>query len=386
MTVDGLDICVATTQGLKRQTNEDRACFARIRSPNTSGSPIYVGILCDGLGGMQAGAECATIAISSILSELSALIPHEVPNSAFLRAIRSANEQIYKQFHGDGGATLSAFLITTNKCVAVNSGDSRIYSIGPNGRVVQLSVDDTIAAEVGQVASISVSRLEQLEFGEQLTQYIGVGPDLRLQEIDRRIQGQNETILLLSDGAWRSSNGVLLKVLAHAPSPAEIAKRVLNVSNWCGGVDNTSAVVIPNVSRLLTIKLEDNAKSDDGPQIDIWSAFGRLSVASEKPLPRYYRLQPPNESGAPSVFNEQPFSKTRRRKSLPETKPQGGDKLPRAKKTTKTEGGKGTTPKQLDIEIVVHESASTSKNPKPVRGGEMRRDGDYTVKKVKGSR
>jgi len=330
---------------------------------------------------MQGGAECATIAISVILSELSETIGPEKPRTAFLRAIHNANEQIYQRFHGNGGTTLSAVLLRRSECVGMNIGDSRIYSVGSSGRLVQLSVDDNIAKEVGRVAAISPTRIKQLEFGEQLTQYLGVGPELQPQIIDPPL-GPGETFILASDGAWRSSNGAFSKIVTHAPNPVEIAKRVLNVSNWCGGIDNTTAVIIPSMSLSLQNKSVSDIESNS-PQMDIWSPFGRLSVAGEKRLSvGGYRRQPRVEDIPPSAPEDYRYARTRRRKAASEPSRQRQGKL----RGNPARGTVEKDPKQLDIQIVVHDDGGTSKNPKSVRGGETRRDGDYAVKKVKSSR
>ena len=225
--VDGLDVCVASTRGLRREENEDRACFARIAGDGQE--PIYIALLCDGIGGMQAGAECANIAVSAILAVSAELINKRDLKEAFLFAIRQANAEIFRRHHGNGGTTLAAVLLYRNKCLSINVGDSRIYGVNSKNQVAQLSTDDTVATEVGQqLASISPSALDKLEFGEQLTQFIGIGSDLRLRETQWKSMELKEKIILLSDGAWRSSNGAFLKIIANAPNSAETGKRILH--------------------------------------------------------------------------------------------------------------------------------------------------------------
>ena len=57
-----LPIAMASDIGLVRSENQDRAAILRIQL--TEGRSSVVVVLCDGMGGMSDGAECASLAIA----------------------------------------------------------------------------------------------------------------------------------------------------------------------------------------------------------------------------------------------------------------------------------------------------------------------------------
>ena len=274
--VDHFDIGIATTQGLLRRENQDRACFARVRSPDPAQAPVSIGIVCDGMGGMLAGGECATAAISVIISEFSALIGHADPRSAFMQAIRGANDELFRRYSGRGGTTLSAVLFSSARHLAVNAGDSRIYSVARQ-MVRQLSVDDTVASEARDLDAVSAAILRQLELGDQLTQFLGIGPELELHEIELEHLAQRDRLFLLTDGAWRSSDDIFLALMRNAPDSCEGAQRIVNVSDWCGGIDNTTVLALSHIGDLASNAGPVKTR-EDGVSIEMWSAFGRSSL------------------------------------------------------------------------------------------------------------
>src|SRR5262249_33037111 len=149
--------------------------------------------------------------IAAIAGRLAAEDFRFSPPRAVLNAVKSANQSVFQEFRGEGGTTLSLFLHSPeNGAFIVNVGDSRVYSYASTSRLVQLTRDDTIAAEVGQLNAISKSALSELEFGEHLTQYIGLGPDLvpKLRELSFA-KDAVDGLVMVTDGVWRVSESIL---------------------------------------------------------------------------------------------------------------------------------------------------------------------------------
>jgi len=292
ISVDKFDIAIATTQGLLRQENQDRACFARIRSSDPARGPVSIGLLCDGMGGMEAGAECAILAISVILSEFSALMEHEYPGSAFVNAIHAANDELFRRYAGRGGTTLSAVVFSPDRRLGVSAGDSRIYSVSKR-MVRQLSADDTVAAEMPYLDALSAASLGLgAGFGDQLTQFLGIGPELCLQEIEFDYLAQGDRLFLLTDGAWRSSDRAFLKLMGDAPDSFQAAQEIVNVSDSCGGIDNTTVLALSRLGDLASNGKPVNF-GDDGLAIDLWNAFGRFSLLTAgSSSPERFRIAP----------------------------------------------------------------------------------------------
>src|SRR5581483_4357316 len=106
-------------------------------------------LVCDGMGGMRAGAECAATAAASFI--MSAIRLRAFPIATCLElAAKEASDSVYRIHAGEGGSTLSALAIDTEGHYAIaNVGDSRVYLI-EGKKLQQLSKDDTLQGQFSE--------------------------------------------------------------------------------------------------------------------------------------------------------------------------------------------------------------------------------------------
>lgn len=255
-------IAIGTDIGNVREENQDRVAVLKTQVPGKNFAIIVA--LADGMGGMRAGAECASIAISTFFSSC---IKHSTIElkARLAKAAHDANDAVYSSFRGDGGATLSAIAFDSREgLTSVNVGDSRIYGL-KDGQIRQLTTDDTIAAQFQKDGDRSN------HYRNELLQYIGAGEGL-----EPHIASQltpHDQYLLTSDGLHYIDQTVLRMVADHAGEPGLIAKRLTEIAKWCGGHDNGSiAIVAPSLLRDFS---DDNSESD---LIFVWDPYGELQV------------------------------------------------------------------------------------------------------------
>lgn len=265
--VADLPIAMATDVGVVRKENEDRVAVARGRY--SSGKSYVIAVVCDGMGGMADGAICASLGLASFFAEFFASANSgKSPESLLVSSALKANSAVYSRYRGSGGTTLSAVLIEPDRSVYwLNVGDSRIYHY--SDRVLtQLTTDDTIA---GQLAARDPSAAGSLD----LLQYIGVGPDIE-PHVMRFMVLPETRLLLTSDGVHYLSSELMEKLASHAPDPALYIRRLIELSKWCGGHDNASALIVaPN-------DYDGSSASQDTTYLyEIWDAFGELQLVME---------------------------------------------------------------------------------------------------------
>lgn len=226
---------LGTTLGLERESNQDRA--AAIRVCNSTGEPAWtLFALCDGMGGMAEGAHAAEIGLSTFLAEvLAARCPPT--ESSILAATAAANRVVFAELKGAGGATLSSVAWNSRQILTVNVGDSRIWALTKGGQLEQWTQDDTIAAQVAAEGEDAEGARKDL------IQFIGIGEDLQ-PHFRAREPANVRMVLLSSDGAHSVQEKTLGKLAAHAQAPEEFVRRLLELSLWCGGEDNATAVSI----------------------------------------------------------------------------------------------------------------------------------------------
>lgn len=126
-------ISVANLQGLgMREEQQDAFAFSPLARYEEDG---LLAVLCDGMGGMQAGSDIARMTISRVLSSWRtnawACGPGDPggpggPESG-ARALRDINAEVYAQYAGQGGATLVAAYLCGARLWFWCVGDSDLF-------------------------------------------------------------------------------------------------------------------------------------------------------------------------------------------------------------------------------------------------------------------
>lgn len=262
--VRDLGIALTSDIGTMRSENQDRLAVLRIRTQEQS---FLVAALSDGMGGMVGGGLAASITLSSFLC---AFIRnrHSSVHERLLSAAGIANEAVYSEFRGKGGSTLSAFVVDSNGAVGgVNVGDSRIYALTQNS-IDQLSQDDTIAGQIGAKDNAS-----NIRGRNDLLQYIGVGKDIEPHFVDLSSTSDQATIMLTSDGIHFLDPQILRSIVRNAESLATAARRLSELSKWCGGTDNASVLIASSIRALAP-----NSQTDSLGVIEVWDAFNEIQI------------------------------------------------------------------------------------------------------------
>lgn len=269
--VGELPISIGTDKGVKRSDNQDRVAVLRMRvSAERSFSAV---VLCDGMGGMEEGSVCASIAVSAFMSACVRYQNVELEDR-LLAASDYANAKIYSLFKGRGGSTISAIVRDTEYGqVGVNIGDSRIYTYG-NEKLSPKTIDDTLIAQLRQN-----DRFVDESRRNELLQFVGMGSELQPHII--KIHNTGDYYVLTSDGAHSVGDSILQLIIKNASEPAIVVRRLLDLSKWCGGDDNAS-VAIGDLSM---------SSVDDGDVglIQCWDAFGELQFFDNISAPLYYK-------------------------------------------------------------------------------------------------
>lgn len=244
-----LSVAIGTSVGLVRSRNEDRVAVAQISAAD--GEAYFVVLVCDGVGGTDMGDVAASIALTVFLEEL-AHNRSSVPLSVLLpRLVRRVDDRVRESLRGKGATTLSVLIATAyGEMAATNVGDSRIYAWSPlKDRLVQISRDDTMENELSELAIKDPSALRFRGFGGSLSQAIGedsrTANDLRITLLDP--DHLNDGVVVATDGAWKGAEEGFNALLKKAPSATTAVSRVMSLSNWTGGVDNASIVVIEKI-------------------------------------------------------------------------------------------------------------------------------------------
>ncbi|HEY7329448.1 MAG TPA: protein phosphatase 2C domain-containing protein [Gemmataceae bacterium] len=281
-----LEIAAWTTTGMVRTGNEDAfALLHACESRQDDLSETALLLLCDGMGGYEAGEVAAAMAIQIMRQYLvqqksflplsgASSFPNEVLQMGvgqlkgepavhaappieveevkrMLRsALKEANKQIYITSRIPGskrrgmGCTAEAVYVDGRNIVVGHVGDSRTYHLH-EGRLIQLTRDQTLVNRLVELGTLTPEEAETHPRRNELQQAIGGQPDVE-PGLYHGVLKAGDWVVVCSDGLTNHvSNADLEQMLRGEGYSAEtVARRLVNLANLQGATDNATVVVI----------------------------------------------------------------------------------------------------------------------------------------------
>lgn len=274
-----LNGAVATDVGSVREDNQDRV--ALVRGRDRSGGCFIVAALADGIGGMKQGAECAALTLGTFIDSVvaDAQLSTE-PGDWLASGAHRANRAVHAKLAGEGGSTLVAALLMNGRPPHwLSIGDSRAYQ-AYNGKLHQLSLDDTIDGQLGKSGGGR---------RRDLLQFVGIG-DVLEPHIEPIVSASG-SMLLTSDGVHFIEADYLAKVVYYAPDLGFCVRRLTELAKMLGGPDNAT------VAALSLDALAVNAETHLHGVYEVWDPFGELQIMFDCG-PRQYVATSPQQASA----------------------------------------------------------------------------------------
>jgi serine/threonine protein phosphatase PrpC len=200
--------------------------------------------VCDGVGGLQRGAEAAEVALCSILRTLSehrngALLPQgeDPARVAVLVSLIRAHDEVRRSVP-EGAACAACALVVPGAAWVGWVGDCRAYALAGGRPALLLTEDDSVRAaverETGRPAPrASRALLQALGFGER---------DVKPHTV--QVPTWCEVLLLTTDGAHEPAAALLATPVARGATPTGIVAAVLGEARRGGLPDDATALTI----------------------------------------------------------------------------------------------------------------------------------------------
>lgn len=256
-----IDSAALTDRGQQRQINEDYIFHQSAQTPQQE--PVGLFVVCDGLGGHQAGEIASRLAVETITTELSDLFSahgatdHQATrpsaltlNESIERAIVKTNAEIrayatkHPQKAANLGTTVTLALVQGEFVHLANVGDGRAYAWRA-GSLTRITQDHSLAAELARQGVIEDAEIAGHARSNVLTRAVGIKDEVEVDMFDWLLQ-PGDKLLLCSDGLWKAfpDNNELARFLASAQTSAELCQALVAQAKERDGSDNISAVVI----------------------------------------------------------------------------------------------------------------------------------------------
>lgn len=231
-------------KGIIRHSNQD-AYIAGELSPTVS-----FGIVCDGMGGANAGNIASEIAVKTVSEYLYNSYRDNMTiddiDKVVKNAISSANLQIFDRASKNEslkgmGTTIVVAVVKDNEAVIAHVGDSRIYLI--IDQLNQLTKDHSIVQSLIESGKISPEDAKLHPRKNVITRALGVESEV-IVDNDFINLNKNETLLLCTDGLTNFvSEDEILKTF-NENDISIVCDKLVELANLGGGGDNITVVTL----------------------------------------------------------------------------------------------------------------------------------------------
>ena len=235
-----------TDKGRARPTNQD---IYRLEVRPEKESALV--LVCDGMGGANAGNVASRFAADSFLADAAGALdsaPDEIMrHKTMLHALEKANDTVFglagrqPEFRGMGTTLVGAF-VQGREASILNVGDSRAYLF--DGETLrQVSEDHSYVEEMRRLGRISAEDARTHPQKNLITRAVGVDAtvDGDLFEVELR---DTDILLLCSDGlTGMVEDEKIAEVLAKAGTLEDKGRELLTLALEGGGRDNITVAL-----------------------------------------------------------------------------------------------------------------------------------------------
>lgn len=232
-----------TDKGVVRKTNQD-SCFVTVFDDGSC-----FAVVCDGMGGPNAGDVASEIAVKNISERFIAgwrnKISVESVRNLLETSIVAANICVFDAAEKDEtlkgmGTTVVAAVLTGDTLVIAHVGDSRAYLIADDIRL--LTRDHSLVQELVDSGQLSELDAKTYPYKNVITRAIGISDHVDI-DFSQHIISSTDKVLLCSDGLTNFiSENEIFRLITENP-PEEVSPLLVSTANRNGGGDNVTAVV-----------------------------------------------------------------------------------------------------------------------------------------------
>ncbi|NTV65465.1 MAG: SpoIIE family protein phosphatase [Oscillochloris sp.] len=247
-----------TDVGIVRDHNEDSYLTLHLGLNNNSQSQGWgIYIVSDGMGGHAAGEVASSLAIRSAAELLiSAYLAGAIgPDGSYdeaearklvRQAALQANEAIIAEGRAQGndmGATITMALVSGDRAIVGNVGDSRTY-LYRDGKLRRISRDHSLVMRLVELGQINDEDIYTHPQRNAVLRSLGDKSDVEVDIFSERLR-PSDALLLCSDGQWEMTRDAEIeRILARNTDPQSTCEALVAAANQAGGEDNIAVVMV----------------------------------------------------------------------------------------------------------------------------------------------
>ncbi|MGI6580783.1 MAG: Stp1/IreP family PP2C-type Ser/Thr phosphatase [Erysipelotrichia bacterium] len=229
-----------TDTGKLRKLNQDSFVIV-------DNEKLFLGIVCDGIGGNNAGEVAADLASKVMASYFNGGYKAENQIEKIHNAIDVSNLAVYNKGNEDVkcrgmGTTLVAAYVDSECTLIANVGDSRGYILTKDNELVQITEDHTLMNDLIKFHGLTENAAKYMVGKNVISRAIGVFEKVEADVFE--VKQDYKAILLCSDGLHGFvDNEEIKEVLLSRSSVENKVKKLIKKANEAGGLDNITALI-----------------------------------------------------------------------------------------------------------------------------------------------
>ncbi|MEA3352044.1 MAG: protein phosphatase 2C domain-containing protein [Chloroflexota bacterium] len=240
--------------GIQRDHNEDTIfTLTTTLSSNETQLPFGLYIVADGMGGHQHGEIASEVAARTMVEHITNNLyrhlfstnsnPPKTPLREMLHnGVQEAHNAILSRAPG-GGTTLTTVIILDNQMAIAHVGDSRAYTVNPNGRMNAITRDHSLVKRLEELGQLTPEEAEIHPQRNVLYRALGQGEPFEAEIITSPTP--DGYLLICSDGLWGVvSNEALGQIIKDSPTLSQACQTMVAAANEAGGPDNISVILV----------------------------------------------------------------------------------------------------------------------------------------------
>ncbi len=243
-----------TDVGMVRELNEDAVVTLEFfRDSQVEPSQNFLYVVCDGMGGAEAGETASAIAVQTIRDYVESRFrrgeTHAIGDS-LTAALEEANRLIIEyqkerpEARGMGSTGVCAAIVPPDGAVAW-VGDSRAYIL-EGGVFRQLTKDHSLVQRLVEIGQITAEEARHHEHKNVITRSLGARQSgLAGAETVPIKMRRGDRLLLCSDGLMAHvEDAAIADIMKRYDDPFPTARELIAAANAGGGSDNISVIVV----------------------------------------------------------------------------------------------------------------------------------------------
>ena len=238
----------ATDVGRRRSGNEDSFASWAAEGNAASHAGDHLMVVCDGMGGSNAGEVASRMAADTVVREFTAAPPDDT-GEALKHAIQVANQEIWEHSRSQQdlngmGTTCTAVALKGDQVLVAHVGDSRAYLVRAH-RARQITSDHSLVAQLVARNQLSPEEARSDPRRNVVTRSVGVGPEVEVDVVPMGEALKNgDTLVVCSDGLHGQMSDDEIAGFAMNESLPEACSDLIELANARGGPDNITVAML----------------------------------------------------------------------------------------------------------------------------------------------